>query len=343
MAKANRAASNNESIEARYLRILKAASIEELEERIVSKLVQGLSNQIEQRVLPLKLSKIANQFLIEPRPLKISGSHDGELEYNQGKNRFFIKLCSPTSATDQPLLNRQRFTYAHEMAHRFFFVEQENVWVRAIDLATATTLSPAERIRERRHLNHIEESLCNRIAHSVLIPDSILLERCNLDHWFGRKDALYRTLSKASNEFGVSRECMVARIGTAIRRKVIEPKDGKCLMVIAKSRGTITQRGREALRVKVCFFPRKLNDQALAVPFPGFELHRFGPTAEQFFEQGFGSGDSSGEMDLSLSLSRHSNRETQVPTRLVGWWRSYGTTPSYRRLCVWGTLSLSNC
>lgn len=340
LGKATRSAEKDiKSAEARYLSLLQADSLEQLEERVVSTLVNQLSEQISRRSLPLRLSKIAPLFLIDPKPVGISGTHDGELQFDRSKNRFVIKLCRGSRSDEQTQLTRQRFTYAHEMAHRFFFIEQkEESWIRAINALTEN-LPAAQRIRDRRRLNQIEEGLCNRIAHRVLIPDRLLLEHCDLDEWFGSQALLYRSLSRTAAEFGVSRECLIVRIGGAIRRKVMVPQDGKCLMVVAKTRGTINQRGKEALRISVCFFPRKLNERIVDAPFPGFELRRFGPTAEEFFESGFtGPLSSAGEIDLPLTLTSHKRMEDSVPTRLVGWWRSHGTNPDYRRLYAWGKL-----
>ena len=326
-------------VEARYLSILQAKSLEQLEDRVVSTLVDRMSEQISQLRLPIRLSKIAADFLIEPKPLAISGSHDGELGFDTSKKRFVIKLCGAARSDEQTHLTRQRFTYAHEMAHRFFFIEQsDESYVRAIDLLTAD-LPVAQKIRHRRLLNGIEERLCNQIARRVLIPDSLLLEHCDLHEWFNRKEGLYRSLSRAAAEFGVSRECLIVRIGSAIRRGVMIVEDSKCLIVVAKTRGPITQRGDETLRINACFFPRKLNERIVNAPFPGFELRRFGVVAEEFFESGFTRRTpSAGEMDVPLALTSHKRNADAVATHLRGWWKSHGNNPDFRRLYAWGTL-----
>jgi hypothetical protein len=328
--------------ESRYLRLLGATNIKKLEEQVISTILSGIDNQIKQRSLPIRLSKIAASFLIQPVPQRIQGSHDGELNYDQDKNSFVIKLCSPNAREEQARTKRDRFTYAHEMAHRFFFLEHaERGWIRALDLSTEN-LSASQALLDRWHLNNLEESLCNRIARRVLIPDTLLLERCRLDQWFSGEHTLYRHLSKTANDFGVSRECLIVGISSAIRRKVIEATDSVVLMVIGKTTGPINRRGKEALRVSVCSFPKRFLEYPVDAPFPGFELRRFGSEAEEFFERAITNpAESHGEISIPISLKSKRSEQTVPTPRLVGWWNSYGgLNPGHRKLCVWGKLTI---
>ena len=77
-----------------------------------------------------------------------------------------------------------RFTYAHEVAHRFFSVKEGGKWCRARDLATSD-LPLADEMKQKITLSRIEEGLRNSIARRVLIPDD-QLHAVDLRDWFGK-------------------------------------------------------------------------------------------------------------------------------------------------------------
>jgi hypothetical protein len=331
--------------EAHYLKMLRADTVKDLEEQFVSTLLEHLSDQILNQSLPIRLSKIAPKLQIQSRPQFINGFHDGELRFDAAKQKFIINLCNPESAVQERSLRRQRFTYAHEMAHRFFFVPDENQgWTRAIDLTTAAVTADSK-LQTRRRLNDIEEPLCNRIAQRVLMPDDLLSSRCKLHDWFDGEQNFYESLSGTANDFGISRECLIVGMGDAIKRKILKFDAGWswCLFILNRSQGLINRRGKEALRISVNIFPREVDGQLIRAPYPYCEVRYLGREAEEFFGKAFVQPQpSGGRVDLTLSLTLIKPKGAGVSGRLLGWWRSYGMgSNEFRRICVWGLLCLS--
>lgn len=333
---------NNASVHARYLELLGASTVRELEERVVGTLLESMASSLNRQQLPIKLSKVAHQFSIEPKPEFIPGTHDGEIHFDPDRKRFVIKLCTKGAVADRRRLVRERFTYAHEMAHRFFFVQREqDEWSRAIDLLTSE-LPEIESMKARRRLNAVEETLCNRIAQRVLMPDPILRNLCSLPAWWHQKDGFYGKLRETAQRFHVSRECLLVGISSAIRRQVLHPPDGMFLMVIGRNRGPLTNRGKEALRISIGIFPRALSGCRIADPFPGFELRRFGVEAENSFSEVFEDLTiSEGDIEIPLSFPISGEPDAQTGSCLQGHWRSFNTaqhSDKSRKLLVWGTL-----
>lgn len=142
---------------------------------------------------PVYLSNIVGEFDIDPIPEIVSDSRDAHasLRYDEQAGCFRIRIWRG-DLLDQPglfdveerLTYRGRFSYAHEIAHRFFYVFCRNGlrWRRAIDVVTDQLDSRSATI-VRQRLSHIEEQTCNTIARRVLapVPDVAAFVRCMLD------------------------------------------------------------------------------------------------------------------------------------------------------------------
>lgn len=130
--------------------------------------------------LPISLSSMAGKFLINPQPdfnLEYI-FHAAEIDFLPDQDKFVIKMkphLLTTSADelngfdDTQLTASGRFTYAHEIAHRFFFIPTGKKWNRAINLLMQ------ERGYSRftsifYYLRNQEENYCSQIARKVLVP-----------------------------------------------------------------------------------------------------------------------------------------------------------------------------
>lgn len=113
-----------------YLDMLGVDNLKDLENSIVGQIIQIIKELSRNgtTVLPIYLARVASSFLIEPKPRIIYGKNDGEIIFDEVANKFEIRLHSinPNITLKELAENtRYRFTYAHEFAHRFFFVESQ--------------------------------------------------------------------------------------------------------------------------------------------------------------------------------------------------------------------------
>ncbi len=320
-----------DSAQTRYLQLLKAPSIKALEDRVVDILLEAVRQRRTSQKLPVRLSTVANRFSILPKPKLASGIPDGQIDYETGGGHFVITLCTPfpeRPLKEQPFRTRMRFTYAHEVAHRFFFVSERGTWTRARDVVTSS-LPPAEELRQKITLGRIEESLCNSIARRVLIPDEGLRE-IDPEHWFRRGHDFFQCLTTAAKRFGVSRDCLIVRLQS---KTVNAPR---IAFLIGRSRGTVLRRGNFGLRVITWLGPK--NDEMLSKRrlHPGSEWRHFGPSACEFVEACLQNEQKfEGAVSVTLEMANGCSRT------LHGWWsvlEAGRQEKRPRRVLLWGDL-----
>ena len=307
-----------------YLGLLGAKTTHEVEARIVHQIAAALAES-GKNTIPLRLSTVARGFSILPVPQFVSIDHDGEIAFDEKIARFVIRLRRPEQPTSMRSLGsnpRYRFTYAHEMAHRFFFVEHGGTWKRALDVATAG-LDLASRLREKITLSRIEEGMCNSVARRILIPDSFLSTHCPLDEWFSEGSKFFSLLTSAA------RSCCVSRDVLLLRLEKSRSFDGGFAMIIGFSTGPVIHRGRRLLRVLSGLLPSGEESNGLAI-YPGIPVQDLGLEMVQFAAEAVRSADSvTREFRLPL---RKSNGNLSA---IAGWWRSLGKD---ERFIMWGRL-----
>lgn len=337
--------SKNLSGSKKYLALLGADNLKALQDRIVNEIVMKLHEQGKGEQLPVRLSGVAEYFLIRPHPEIILGNHDGEMEFDAGIGKFIIKLCSneQTQLRELPDLPRHRFTYAHEMAHRFFYVRQDGQWVRAIDSAISQ-LSTAEAMRERITLSRFEEGCCNSIARRLLMPEHLLHSECRFDEWFEEGEHLFTRVSKAAEKFGVSLHCLLVRLQQEVQTGRMPLLSSRCLFLVEQSTGTILRRSQTKLRITTAIMPGRIGDFVSKVPYPGMEWERFGHEALCFAESLRDRQDiSRGCIFEHLKLPGIRNETAVVQDiELRGWWRllNFKSNNQTRKLLLWGNLRL---
>ena len=313
----------------RYLDLLETADLSVFEDRVVALLLRDARKSGEVLTPPIRLFKIVSRFSIIPVPQFITGSHDGELEFDSARGRFVIKLCVAENGEfggRRTTHTRDRFTYAHEVAHRFFFVPRAGGWERALEVATSD-LSAAEGMKERITLAEKEEELCNNIARRVLVPEEFLNAYCQTKQWFESGRDFFYELSYAASLLDVSRDCLLVRLD---KSSGVELTERYAAFIV---RGAIDpSTGRTVRRLKLAngIFPakRKLGKRRL---YPGFEWAKAGREAYSFVADRLREGKpSSGELDLCLS----SSEDGLGGLRMRGWWRLLDG----ESVALWGSL-----
>lgn len=309
-----------------YLELLGAHSTKELEEQVICSVEHAL------RGLPksgpqVRLSTVARQFKIRPRPELIAGTHDGEIAFELPPGEFVIKLCTadPGSQLDPSPEPRMRFTYAHEFAHRFFYVESGEKWERALNVVTSN-LDVAERMRHRISLRKAEEALCNRIARRLLIPDEFVAGNCPVADWLAQGDEFFSKLSTVAQSLNVSRDCLLVRL-----QDVLPQAASYCAFFVGYSKGPITQRGATKLRIISGLFPSRLRSGSFREFYPGAEWANFGESASDFVSGRLQAGrpvSSAVMIDLC-------NRRSKNKLVLRGWSRIIGP----QSVLIWGEVT----
>lgn len=309
-----------------YLELLGASSPKQLEEQVVRTITEAMRGQPTTGT-QVRLSKVARQFNIRPQPELIVGAHDGELTFEVPPGEFVIRLCRGDTASRKEVQSqaRMRFTYAHEFAHRFFYVECDGKMERALTVVTRK-LEVAEGMRQQITLRNVEEGLCNRIARRLLVPDEFLVQHCPVIDWLKHGESFFAKLSAAARALGISRDCLLVRL-----QDVAPEVTSHCAFLVGYSKGPITQRGASNLRIISGFFPVDPNQSAYERFYPGAEWSSFGRAALDFMAERLKAGHPV-LFPLHLGLG---NREGQDSLTLQGW----GRVISPQTALIWGQLS----
>jgi len=324
-----------------YLDLLNSRDVESLENGIIENLLSALGEAGAFWKLPIKLSRVASKFLIEPRPQIVEGDRDGEIEFDHTSETFRIKLFSDGRSSLRELgrMPRYRFTYAHEVAHRFFFVNKGNEWLRVIDLVSDRE-DPVERIRSRRYLNWLEERTCNRIAARVLIPQQLIEEFELVDALVEEDTNFYGRLSEMARRFGVSRECLLVRIQDELSVKgKAKPRCINIVMVVSYSKGLQSTRSHFVPRIKVVSAPKIIEGHKLKRLYPGMEISKLGEEAYDLLASLLDQRRRESEKEIDVPLPS-ATANAHGPPRLKGRARIVCVKggSSSTKVFVWGRL-----
>ncbi len=341
---------------------------------LVEKIVSVVMNQVREKpaaIPPVSLAPTASDFLIDPRPIHEDLRGDGKLGYDNNRGRFVITLgrksalrqCSSGSTTvvssaihsepwsDLTLTPRGRFTYAHELAHRFFFIKRDSGWVRALDLALQQ-INPAQRFRAQRILTTLEESLCNRIARRVLVPDDLFLGAIQNGELGTRAispekmKSVPQLIRGLAQVFAVSSECIIVKLQKAASTGLISFPEAFCLLLIGESnmKGN-SDRSRWDIRVKTAILPERLGGLRLQPMFIGMSVQNLGEEAAHLLHRVLKEPDVSPRGKLRFPLLLKSSTAEcgteYISAELYGFWNRFAGRDDYQGGVVWGLLQLS--
>ena len=230
---------------------------------------------------------------------------------------------------------RLRFTYAHEIAHRFFYVSVGTAWRRARDLATERLRLP-EQMEQRITLGRLEERLCNKIAARVLIPDSWISNSCDLQEWFADTERFCEKLSNQAKSLGVSRDCLMIRLRETESRCRMGPN---VAFLVGRSYGSINKRAAFTLRVLTALSPYQIDGCKLPAIYPGMEIERFGEIAAKVLCDLINRANVQGTIHVPLWI----DKSGKTIANLNGCWNllSAGHTGGDDRILLWGKLTIN--
>lgn len=329
-----------------YLDLLGVASREEQVARVTSQILIELEKK-GRLTAPIKLSKIAGEFLISPMPIFDPAVKEGRLEYSSRARRFQIKLrpiegshastkaTSDRLAASETTLNRMRFTYAHELAHRFFYIRENGGWKRALQ-AIPDGRTGSSTIRTLLNLRGQEERMCNEIARNILVPAKLLKEAFHqyaIDSEGKLKDDFATLIGLLADHFEVSRTSMLVRILRAAQQHELEvPQRFGFALVVEKN-----VNGETKSHFALFLMPRALDANVRPV-FSGMALEKLGQEWKYFWTH-IPRAINSGSLDLSTVLDRVD--KTTVCSRFKGRWvdLSFKNPEGSRRFLTWGYFS----
>jgi hypothetical protein len=348
----------------RYLALLDATSVKELEDRIVSE----VQNRIRERQSPderlgaVRLSRVVDAFDIEPTPQFDPTVPDGRLHYDRERGRFVITLRGPSSVMSRQsrelfkpwsshfdnssLTRRLRFTYAHEVAHRFCFLRKDGDWTRAIEAAIATTNRSA-RFGVLSRLELGEERLCDRVAGRLLIPEDVLtdfmrhrLSREGLERTFD----LYKELAAGAKMFQVSLDCLLVAIQRAVEAGKFELPANLCAFLVRPSdRMARTQIAPRKLRIRTSLLPARIGDSSLKRIHPGLGAENLG-TAFSSWISGIQLCLTKNSGGARLPIILHTDNEASKDQEftLNAWWKLSRRKTCTEGILIWGFLDSPN-
>jgi hypothetical protein len=334
----------------------------DLEESIVSQVLEQIHASSSVHCPPVRLSKVVNSFDIEPIPRFDPSVAEGRLHFDQAQNRFVITLgmngatCwshdtgelfnGVRAACEDPLLTRRlRFTYAHEVAHRFCFFKEEEQWTRALKAAVLNESSVP--VTDRRRLELREEHLCNRVAGRLLVPRNILREF--FDHRMsGSTDSsffdFHQEIKRAADLFDVSQDCLLVQLQKAAERGQVDLPPNLCAFSLRFSDRTGPNlRATRALRIQIALLPSHVGGVRLRRIFPGLAVRHLGPSVTSWITD-LAKSDiktRSGELKVPLVLQTNCDGHSTQDFKFSGWWKSnYRTKQNIpEALLMWGFIS----
>jgi hypothetical protein len=282
---------------------------------------------------PIRLTPVAREFLIHPSPVFDANIREGRISFDSESGWFRIRLnpasgrngASVNVAAPSAVRRRLRFTYAHEFAHRFFFVEHEGTWNRAASLATHS-----------QHGTQIcgvvafqEEQMCNRIAADILVPEGVLV-RMAMDHgWPASIDqkGLLALTSRIAEGLDVTLECVLVRLERAIGRGALAWQDDQIALIIRLSDSTVEGRGSFVPRLQIGFLPGWMSRAPYRSHYPKMAVDRWGidfahnVQALLRHETPGTCGHLKTTLRIPLTKNRRSTEGRSARMRLDGTWR----------------------
>lgn len=309
-----------------FLAALGSRTLPAFEESVVERIAATLGPRPS---IPIRLAGSVSSFQIVPRPVFDEKVPTGRLTFDRDTGQFTITLNPRPHQRvwldDDPSLSLQpflRFAYAHEVAHRFFFVERDGLWERVLERTTQGISTAALRDRAVLELYRLEEDSCNRIAGRVLVPDRALADSfCAAVGSISREAraaSCGALLGQARAAFEVPLGVLLVSLSQGVDRGRIQMPPGLVLFSAA-------QRGR-GLAVDIAVTRGGLPGRLL---YPGMPLQRLGPELARVVWGATQAGQRFGRFE-AVRIPDGAGAERLVTG---GWWRN-GTSAS-SRIVVW--------
>lgn len=261
-----------------------------IEDRIIETVRSYLGAADDFSAVPVRLSRIAPHFGITPTPVFTNDVANGQLRYEDQEQRFLIAI-NPHNDAQRPRIyetdltplrgaikGRLRFTYAHEFAHRFFFIATSKGTQRLLH-QVLDGLNGTERTTLEYTLSTFEEALCDRIAARLLIPDELLPAIMKELHKAATTPHFFEVVNRLVERLAVTRECLLVRAAhTARGNSGTWTNDRICLLIANSTRSGSRRHAQRKLRIKVLIATK---GAAIGHTYPGMPVKRLGTSFEE--------------------------------------------------------------
>lgn len=273
------------------------------------------------------------------------------LEFDSATDTFRISLRSLPDSVDLDSRNRNvtarhlRFAYAHELAHRFLYVQTQGTWRRALAIV-ADEYDGVDRMAAIRQMSALEETICSDAASRILLPDAIVVPA--IGHFEpsddegddpGDIERVWRLIGYVADRFNVSWWCALRRMAK-LRQSDMLPSIGDdfCFLLIGASaeKGS-AGRGRLQLRVMDYSWPSNLCEAKVKPLFPGFPCAKLGEELAARLNECFESGASrAGHLSCSIMVKLSDKGSESIRSfHLEGRWKLWTNKPG-RQVAVYG-------
>ena len=335
----------------RYLTLLRRSSpyfervgrVQDTEQTVVQQVREKLKASPAWMIPPVRLGRVAAEFQIQRSPERSCASGRGYIEFDKERQRFVIYL----NRAQQPNVDTvdggggtrlDRFVYAHEFAHRFFFVPVADGWSRALAEVIRDSRG-VEKYNIARSIPGIEEKICNNVATRLLVPREHLhrIIKDTIKRQTNAKHLLIDILRNVSQHFEVSWWCAIRRIA-AVRppELVAEWGPSYCCLLLGPSIHTGAGRGRLALRLLDFWWPQEIAGEPIKQAFPGLRLAHLGDDFAQ--RASMLDGNVGVNTEISWPMRFVSKERKPIDAILRGHCRTWSSTAEKRYL-VYGTVS----
>jgi len=310
----------------------------------------------ERANFPTQLSLKAPAYRIKPKPELVDNlCSDGRLQYDAMSDAFTIQLqgrryraiadltlgdfmAGHGSKIQRSLLPRARFTYAHEFAHRLFYVRRGAKEERVQDLVLRE-VHPNHLCSVQTALYDVEERTCDKIAGSVLLPVSALRQAL-LEKVFISK-CFWGALREVQTRHAVTTQCVLVRLQHAIREGAIGPPSQFCLFSIrwTMTKGRMIRKIVARPRIEVVIMPEEIGSSRVRGLFPGIDVENLGGRFQErvvaLLDDGAGA-----PKEVHTEICLLLNKEERKP--LIGTFRGWSVITGWddsKRLTMWGAVT----
>lgn len=332
--------------------LLDAEGEVEFSSRVVSQ-VRGALAEERASSIPIRLSRIAHRFSIAERPVWCEPHEHAGIDYDPGRACFVIQMPRVEHAewrdgsvggVGMTVLSGERFAFAHEFAHRFFFIERGGVWGRAVRFVLEA-LDGSARASAFRHLHALEERVCNRLASQFLVPTDVFTHPGVLPEVSGVVEheavPLHRYIIGLARRCEVSPEAIIVAMGRGDVLAHMPHHSDVLVLLIRESAGPRSLLGSSRrLRVAVALTPDTYATEKLRPLYAGMPLDVLGDEVVSFSRDQLDGAVGRGLVIHTCSIRALSvagieaRRERSL--RFGASWFAWETPHGGRELLVWG-------
>lgn len=298
------------------------------------------------QAVPVSVRRMAEALSIETRLTFDQMSPEGKTEYESSLGKFVVYLRRrrdrPVQDSNQgkfldSLSVRERFTFAHEVAHTLFFVKEDDLWVRALKKVLDRTSPQYQRVVSNS-LHGLEERLCNEIAARVLIPQTFV--QTSLCNWLDRKGWNEKLPNLLALVDWIAKTCRVSALVSLARTlkvaRSVEPTVPENFIVLVINISPNFSAPHGGMKIVFSYSLGKIGK----IIFPGLEPIKLGYSFKEFCDKTLRDQTSVKRGTLRLPLTLKKADSQSIEALLEGYWTVLGRPNQYNRAMIWGLLDV---